>query len=320
MNDNNSPTSSDDPSQNPANGGSVRQYFGRLFGWFNALAPNVRGAILVSSGAFLLVVMATLVKYLGQRLSSFEILFFRSFIGFLVVMPLFIRDPMVPFRTERFSMHFVRGIAGAAGNACFFWSITHLLLADAMTLQFSRPLFMIPLAFIFLGEIAGWRRSSIALIGFAGILVYARPFTEGFDPNAFVAAAGAFFGGLVVICIKRLATTESTPVIMFYYAFWNSVAAAIPAYFLWLTPTWPEIGILFVIGVLGIIGQGLITHGFSQGDATALVPLDYTRIPYAAILAVIFFGEVPGLLNFVGMALIVVSSLYLVQSERRKGG
>ena len=110
-------------------------------------------------------------------------------------------------------MHFVRGGMGAIGNACFFWTLTHMLLADAMALEFSRPLFMIPLAVLFLGEMVGWRRAGVTLAGFLGILIYARPFTAGFDPGVFIGALGALAGGLVVICIKRLQTTEPTRVI-----------------------------------------------------------------------------------------------------------
>jgi drug/metabolite transporter (DMT)-like permease len=284
---------------------------------WHALEPVARGAVLVSAGSMTLVIMATMVKFLGARLPSMEILFFRSLIGFFFVLPLFIRDPLLPLRTQRFGMHLVRGATGAVGNACFFWTITHMLLADAMALQFARPLFLIPLALIFLGEIAGWRRSIVAVVGFIGILLYARPFTEGFDPNAFVGATGALFGGLVVISIKRLQTTESTRVIMFYYAFWNAAFALIPAVWLWVTPTWPELALLAVIGFLGIIGQTMITHGLGQGDATVLVPLDYSRIVYSAALGYLLFGELPGLWSVAGMALIVAASLYLVLTERR---
>lgn len=281
------------------------------------MEPVARGAFLVSAGSLTLVVMATLVKVLGARLPSMEILFFRSLIGFFFVLPIFIRNPMQPFRTKRFGMHLVRGATGAVGNACFFWTITHLLLADAMALQFSRPLFMIPLALIFLGEIAGLRRSLITIVGFLGILLYARPFTAGFEPGAFVGAMGAFFGGLVVISIKRLQTTEPTRVIMFYYAFWNAFFALIPALWFWVTPTLPELAVLTAIGFLGIAGQTMITHGLSQGDATVLAPLDYSRIVYSAALGYLLFGELPGLWSFAGMALIVASSLYLVLTEKR---
>lgn len=282
------------------------------------MTPNARGAVLVSAGSMTLVVMATLVKFLGSRLSSFEILFFRSLIGFFFVLPLFARDPMEPLRTKRLGMHFLRGSSGAVGNACFFWTITHMVLADSMALQFSRPLFMLPLAFLFLGEVAGWRRSMVTAVGFVGILFYARPFTSGFDPTAFIGAAGALFGGLVVLGIKSLAKTEPTRVIMFYYGVWNTLFALLPTLFLWVTPTVSEMALLVVVGFLGIAGQSMITHGFTKGDATALVPLDYSRIVYSAAFGYVLFGEIPGPWSFVGMALVVVSSLYLVLTERKR--
>ena len=197
---------------------------------------TARGAALVSLGSFTLVVMAMLVKQVGTRIPTIEILFFRSIVGFFFVLPMFMHNPLEPLRTKRLGMHAVRGVIGTLGNICFFWTITHMLLADAMALQFSRPLFMIPLALAFLGEVAGFRRTAITLVGFAGIALYAKPFTEGFDPGAFVGAAGALFGALIVICIKRLATTEPTRTIMFYYAISNAVFSLIPTIWFWVTP------------------------------------------------------------------------------------
>ena len=277
-----------------------------------------RGIALVSLGSLTLVAMATLVKHVGERLPAMEIFFFRSLIGFFLVLAVLWRDPFEALRTKRPGMHFVRGATGAVGNACFFWTLTHMMLADAMALQFSRPLFMIPLAILFLGEFVGWNRIAVALIGFLGILVYARPFTAGFEPGVFVGALGAFTGGLVVICIKRLQTSEPTRVIMFYYAFWNALIAAVPALIWWVTPNAYEFLILTMVGFLGISGQALITHGLSQGDATVLVPLDYSRILYSAVIGYLLFHEVPGPWSFAGMALIIAASLYLVLTEKRR--
>jgi drug/metabolite transporter (DMT)-like permease len=254
---------------------------------------------------------------LGSRLPSIEILFFRSLVGFCFILPLFMANPLEPFRTKRFGMHFLRGFAGTVGNACFFWTITHMLLADSMALQFSRPLFMIPLALFFLGEIVGWNRILVALVGFAGILLYARPFTEGFDPGAIVGAFGALVAAFVVVCIKRLSTTEPTRVIMFYYASLTTLFALLPTLWFWVTPTPVELALLVLIGFLGITGQGAITHGFSMGDATALVPLDYSRIVYSAAFGYVLFGELPGYWSIAGMTLIVGSSLYLVMTEKK---
>ncbi len=284
----------------------------------NWLAPAAQAVFFVSLGSLMLVVMAAAVKSMGDRLPSFELLFFRSAIGLLFVLPIFIRNPLEPLQTKRPLMHLTRGALGALGNGCFFWTITHMLLADAMALQFSRPLFMIPLAILFLGERVPLSRTLVSIVGFVGILFYARPFTSGFDANALVGALGAFGGALVVVSIKQLAKTEKTRVIMFYYAFWNAVFALIPSLFIWVWPVGWEWATLTLIGFLGISGQWMITTGLTKGDASALAPLDYSRIVYAAILGYLIFGEIPGVWSFAGMAIIVAASIYLVMTEKKR--
>jgi drug/metabolite transporter (DMT)-like permease len=274
--------------------------------------------MLVSAGSIGLVLMAALAKHLGTRLPPFEILFFRSAVGLVCALWVFRADLMEPLRTRRPGAHFLRGLVGAGGNACFFWTITHMMLADSLALQFSRPLWMIPLALCFLSEAVGFRRVAVAAVGFAGVTLYAKPFTAGFDPNAIIGALGGLFAALVVVAIKNLQTTESTRVIMFYYAFWNAAFAALPAAFTWIAPNATEIALLILIGVMGMGGQALITHGLGMGDATALVPLDYLRVVYAAVLGYLLFGEVPGPWSFAGMALIMAASLYLVLTERAR--
>jgi drug/metabolite transporter (DMT)-like permease len=96
---------------------------------WNAMDRGARGAALVSLGSLTLVVMAMLVKQVGSHIPTIEILFFRSFIGFFFVLPMFIGNPWEPLRTQRFGMHFVRGVIGTLGNICFFWTLTHMLLA-----------------------------------------------------------------------------------------------------------------------------------------------------------------------------------------------
>ncbi|MEI8154024.1 MAG: hypothetical protein WCG92_20925, partial [Hyphomicrobiales bacterium] len=105
---------------------------------WNGMDAGARGAALVSLGSLTLVVMALLVKKLGSHIPTIEILFFRSFVGLFFVMPMFMRNPMEPLRTKRLLGHFTRGVVGTPGNICFLWTLTHLLLAAAMALQFSR--------------------------------------------------------------------------------------------------------------------------------------------------------------------------------------
>ena len=280
-----------------------------------ALLPaNLRAILFVSAGALLLTVMAVFVKILGERLHPAQLMFCRAMIGFLIFAPwLLLQGGVNVIRTARPGMHLMRGFFGACGNYCFFFAITHLVLADAMALQFSRPLFMIVLAFLFLGEVAGARRIWITLAGFAGILIMLRPFGGGFDPDGLVAVAGALFGGLVVISIKKLSSTEPTRRIIFYYAFYTALFSAIPAAYFWITPSWADTSVLVLIGFLGIVGQSCITHGFTLGEATITVPFDYMRIVYSGIFGILLFAEVPTWWSVGGAVLIVGSNLYLLR-------
>jgi drug/metabolite transporter (DMT)-like permease len=288
-----------------------------VFGAWDRLSPNARGALLASFGGFLLIAMATLIKYLGQRLPVFEVLFIRFLVGFLVLIPVIWRTGFRIVRTKRPFLHFARGFVGFMGNVCFFLALVHMVLADAVTIQFSRPLFMLFVAALFLGEVAGVRRSVIAVVGFTGILMITRPFGDGFEPWALVAAAGAFFGTLVVLCVKLLSRTEHTLTIMFYFAFWTTVMAAIPAFLTWQTPTPTELALMVMIGVLGIVGQGCFTHGVSLGDTTFVMPFDYLRIVYSVGFGIVVFAESPVPWSIAGATVIIGSSLYLLRDEQR---
>lgn len=280
---------------------------------WSRLDGNVQGAVMMSLGALLLVVMSTLVKELGQRLDSFQILFIRALFGFLVVAPLLMRNGFHAIRTERAGLHLFRGGIGALGNFCFFFALTHMVLADAMAIQFSRPLFTIVLAYLFLGEVVGWRRATITMIGFTGILLITRPFSEGFEPVALIAALGALLGTGVVIAIKKLARSEKTMVIMFYYAMWTTIFSAIPAALVWQQPSWHDVGLLSLVGILGIAGQTAVTHGISLGDTTFVVPFDYLRVVFAVIFGIALFAEIPTLWSISGTAIIIGSNLYLLR-------
>ena len=289
----------------------------RLTAAWGRIPANIRGACLVAFGGFLLIVMASLVKHLGQTLPPFEVLFVRFLAGLLVILPLVWRMGFKIVRTEKIHLHAARGFVGFMGNLCFFFALIHISLADTVTIQFSRPLLMIVIAAFFLGEIVGVKRSIVTLIGFGGILMITKPFSEGFDPWALSALGGAFFGTLVVLTVKLLTRTEQTVTIMFYFAVFTTVFSFIPAMFTWQTPTWTELGLLVLTGALGIIGQGIFSHGIGLGETSYVMPFDYLRIVYSFILGIIWFSEVPGLWSFAGAAVIIGSSIYLLRSESR---
>ena len=269
-------------------------------------------------GAFLLIVMASLVKHLGKTLPAFEVLFARFLAGLIVITPLGWRMGLKIVKTSKIHLHATRGFVGFMGNLCFFFALIHISLADTVTIQFSRPMIMIVIAGIFLNEIIGFRRGIVTLIGFGGILLITKPFGGGFDPWYLVALCGTLFGTGVVLTVKLLSRTEDTITIMFYFALFTTLLAFIPAMFVWQTPTWTEVILLALTGTLGILGQGLFTHGIGLGETSFVMPFDYMRIVYAFVLGIIWFSETPGWWSYGGAAIIIGSSVYLLRTENKK--
>ncbi len=288
-----------------------------LLGSWDALPANVRGVVFVMAGGFLLIVMASIVKQLGNTLPAFQILFVRSLAGLIVILPLIWRLGFSILKSNRPGLHLMRGTVGFLGNVCFFFALINLTIGDTVTIQFSRPLIMVVLAAIFLGEAIGARRAVATVIGFGGVLIITRPFGEGFDPWVFSAVGGALFGSLVVVCVKLLSRTETTPVIMFYYALYTTLFSLIPALFVWQEPTLEEWALLLLTGALSIVGQSMFTHGVGLGETSFVMPFDYLRIVYSFLLGFVLFAEVPGYWSLTGAAVIVGASIYLLRLERR---
>ncbi len=297
------------------------------------LSPNIQGALFVVTGAFLLIVMASLVKFLGRTLPAFEVLFVRFLAGLIVMLPLVWRMGFLKvLSTRKPFLHFARGGFGFMGNLCFFFALIHIPLADTVTIQFSRPLIMVVIAILILREAVGMKRGMVTLIGFTGILMITKPFGAGFDPWAVVAVMGTCFGTGVVLTIKLLSRTEDTVTIMFYFAMVTTLLALIPgligfafggmidlpAAFIWITPTWTELALLILTGTLGIVGQGMFTHGVGLGETSFVMPFDYMRIVYAFLIGLVWFAEVPGLWSYAGALVIFGSSLYLLRTESRE--
>jgi drug/metabolite transporter (DMT)-like permease len=285
---------------------------------WNLISPNIRGACFVVVGAFLLIVMASLVKHLGKTLPAFEVLFVRFLAGLIVITPLVWRMGPKIIKTSKIHLHAARGFVGFMGNLCFFFALIHLTLADTVTIQFSRPMIMIIVAALFLNEVIGLKRGIVTVLGFGGILLITKPFGGGFDPWFIVALGGTIFGTGVVLTIKLLSRTEETVTIMFYFALFTTLLAFIPAMFVWQTPTWTEVILLGLTGTLGIVGQGLFTHGVGLGETSFVMPFDYMRIVYAFILGIIWFAETPGWWSYGGAAIIIGSSVYLLRTENAR--
>lgn len=278
------------------------------------LPANARGALWLVLSGILFSAMAASVKLVGTRLDSFEIAFFRSLVALIALLPIVWRVGFGTLATKRPWAHLLRGVLGTTAMLCGFYALTHLPLATAIAIQFSRPLFLIVLAILILNETVGPRRLIATVIGFAGVLVMMRP-SEGIDDAALVAVFGTMVVAGAVVLIKILTRTEKPLSLVFSFSLLSALFSAVPAALVWQTPTMTELGLMIGVGVLAMSAQFCYIRGYSIGEATAISPFDYFRLLFATIIGLTLFNETPDLWTLVGGLLIIVPTLYIARRE-----
>lgn len=285
--------------------------------WWASLTPTSVAICLTLLDNVGMSLMVTLLKLMGSRYDSMQLAFFRSAIGLIVFMPILASYGLNIVRTRRPFMHVLRVGFGSTSMLCGFYAVTVLPLAESTALNFTRPLVMMVMAVIFLGEIVGWRRWTAAAIGFSGVLVMVQPGSAQFDPAMLVSLAGSVIGCATVVVVKKLSETDTTASLMFFSAVVTTLVTAVPAYFVWRTPELSDIPIIVFMGLLGSTTQFLFLKSYSLANAAVLAPIDYSRLLFASILGYLVFGDLPAGATLAGAAIVAISTLYIVRREAK---
>ena len=287
---------------------------------WHALPANTRGAfwVLVAAAGFSM--MAVFVKLLGRDLPPAQIAFFRCWVGLALLTPLLLRAGPGVLRSRVWPLHIGRAFAGITAIGCGFYAFTHLPLATATAFTFTKPLFMIVLAVVFLGEIVRWRRWTATIVGFLGVLVMVRPGAGTLDPAVFVSMGQALAIAIAVVLVKKVPKDEPNLTVMAYFAILSTAVMAIPAFVYWQPMTAEHWLMGLAVGLFGVTSQWAIITGYRTGEATAVAPFDYTRLLFAGGFGLIVFAEVPDVWTILGAGIIVASTIYIARREARLGG
>jgi len=289
-----------------------------LFERVRRLPGNARGCLWALAATLAFGLMETTIKYLGASMHPMQIVFFRCFFSFLAIAPvILLTGGLARVATKRIGAHVARTMLGCAAMATGFYAIANMPLADAVALGYVRPLFLVPLAVLYLGEAARWRRWTATLVGFAGVLVMVQPGDGAFNPVALIALVSGFLVACISIALKKLSETESAETTVFWFATFSSVLSLGPALLFWRWPTAAEWPVLAALGTLGAIAQYFIMRAYRIAEATAVDPMDYGRLLMAAAIGVLFFGEVLQLHTVVGAAIIAASTFYIARREAK---
>ena len=267
--------------------------------------------------AVLFVSMHTIVRGMSGELHPFEIAFFRAFLGLFVLAPLVVRDRGLSLRTQNLKLHLLRGLLNAGAMLSFFYGLSITPLALATALGFSVPLFATVLAVFFLGEVVRVRRWTAIVIGFVGTLVILRPgmIEVGIGPLLIITSSAIWSFALMVI--KVMTRTDTSVTISLYASIFLSpivFAAALP---FWEMPTIEQFVRMFVLAAFGTLGQTLMNQSLKLADTSVVLPVDFTKLIWAALLGYLFFEEIPDIFTWIGGAMIFASTTYIAAREAR---
>jgi drug/metabolite transporter (DMT)-like permease len=261
--------------------------------------------------------MHTMVRHVGQDLHPFEVAFFRNIFGLAVMLPLLIRVGWNGLRTRHPYMLLTRCVLGGFAMLTWFYGLSVVPVAEATALSFTNVIFASIGAALFLGERMRLSRWMAVGFGFLGAMIILRPGLQSVSNGMWLVLLSSFAWGMAVVMVKYLSRTDSVVSIVAWMVIVLTVLSLIPALLVWTWPTLPQIGWLVIIGALATSAHLAMVKALKLADASALLPLDFTRLIWAALFGYIAFAESPDHWTWVGGAVIIASATYLIVREAR---
>jgi len=284
-------------------------------GYWLSLPANSRAAVWMLLAVLAFSVNNVTLKSLTRTLDPLQIMFVRSVLMMLFMLPIAWRTRALV--TRRIGGHMTRSLLGTSGAYLFIVALSLAPVADVVALSFSRALFIVVMAVLVLGEAVGWRRWTACAAGFAGVIVMVRPGFGELNLGLVAASADAVLSAAVALTLKSLGRTERPQTIVFYFGLLSTLLTAVPALLVWRDPGAEGWMLLILAGTLATCGQVAITRAWTEGEASIVAPIAYVQLVLSGGLAYLVFGEAPDALALLGAAIIVASTLYIALREAR---
>ena len=282
------------------------------------VAGNVRGLLLMVIGTFLSTTYLVFIRILGRDLPIVEILFLRYVFTLVAIMPWVLRTGVgATFRTKRLGFHGMRGVVVVISTMAWYYGISVVPLAEALALNCLAAIFVTVGAVLFLGETAGVWRWSAVCVGLFGAWIILRPGLQVVSAGSMIILFSALGWGATMLFMKALSRTEKPITIVVYLYVFSILFSSVPTIFAWVTPTPTQLALFAAIGVLSSVGHLAVAQAFKEGEASAIVPADFTRLAWAAFLGYVVFDEVPDIWTIVGAIVIFASTTLIAYRESR---
>lgn len=277
------------------------------------------------AAAGVLATLLMLVKYTAEAgVALPEILFWRQVMTIpIIAMWLAAQGGRGPsglgrLSTKRLPVHGRRAVLGVAGMICNFGAVLYLPLAESTTLGFTTPIFAVILSALLLRERVGRYRWSAVLLGFAGVIVIAQPGNAVIPPlGAALALSGGLLVALISIQIRDLTRTDEPISVVFWFAALSSPVYALALPFTMTTHSSWQWLLLMAIGLVGGLGQLLLTASLRYGQVASVIVMDYSQLVWAILFGWMIWDHLPPIATWLGAPLIVSAGAIIAWREHR---
>ena len=287
------------------------------------------GAVLYVSAIFLFSVMSAIVKGVSDTIPPGEAVFFRSFFAFpMILIPMLVRGELPSgLKTDRPWDHVIRGVIGTTAKGLMFAGLGMISLPEATAITFAAPLFVVILAVVILGEPIRMIRITAVAIGLVGVVIMIWPrLGAGGAAAEEMAAIGALCvlgatltRAYVQIHVRRMVAREKPSTIVFYFTLTSTLAALCTLPFGWVVPDGHTLVLLILTGLIGGVGQIMVTASYRYAPASFLAPYDYSSMLFAVVIGYVWFSEVPTGMVLAGAALVIAGNALVIWRERQLG-
>ncbi len=258
------------------------------------------------------------VRHLSHDIHPLVLVFFRTLFGMLAILPILFKTKLPPWNSGLYPLFFLRGFLNIISVFAAFFTVSLLPLADAVAYSYVAPIFATILAVFFLKEKIGKHRILAILASMIGVLVLIRPGFQTLNEGILTALISAACFAATVICIKIL-TRQESPAIVSLMAFIIGLPISfIAALFYWQWPSGDQWIYIILMGLFAAIAHLFLAKALSRADLSAVMPFDFSRIVFAAIMGIILFGDPLDGLTFLGGGIILASAVYATHRENKQ--
>ncbi len=268
----------------------------------------------------IIAIVDAVAKQMATRLHGVQISW-GYFLAMLICMLLVSQMRQIPIRqlvrSKQPHWQFLRAVCLVTSLSCLFFSLRFLPLAEATTIGFTAPLFIVALSGPMLGERAGLSRWVAVLLGMIGALIVMRPGMGLLHWSSSVALLGSLFFAMFNILTRKLGATDSSWTTLFYTFGIGSVILSVAMLVFWRTPNLSEWILFAAGGAFGLAAHLCLFRGLTLADASILAPLNYVRLLWAIAIGWFYFGDLPDAMTLLGGSITIASGLYVVLSARQ---